>query len=337
MQDRQSDNKEIGTDPLPFSTLQIQDLRVGFKDRSGSLFRGRSFDAIRDVCLDIQRGDTLCLLGESGSGKTTLAWALLGLHPFHRGRIVFNGQAIEKPNDTVHRRLLAVSQMVFQKPDASLNPHFSLGRSIAEPLRAKGLSKTQCESIVRSLAHRAGLSVELLQRRPAQVSGGQNQRACIARALSNRPALLILDEPLTALDAVAQRRMGRLLGGIKEKFGLTYLLITHDLAMAKRMGTCVAVMYLGTIVEKAPAGAFFANPRHPYARALLSSTFTPGLWQGQRIALEGEIPSIQTPPRGCVFHPRCPVRVNACDEAEPQETVVGSGHVVRCHRFQNRV
>ncbi len=317
--------------------IQIRHLSVRFKDRSASFLSRRSYCAVNNVSLDIHGGETFCLLGESGSGKTTLAWALLGLLPFSSEKFVFNGQTIRKRNDTVHRRLRAVSQMVFQKPAASLNPTFTLKRSIAEPLQAKKLRAKERTPIVRDLAQRTGLAVELLQRRPREVSGGQNQRACIARALSTRPSLLILDEPLTALDAIAQRQVVDLLGRIKTEFELTYFLITHDLALAKNLGTRVAVMYLGTIVEKAPADDFFSNPCHPYAKALLSSALTPGLWPGKPIILEGEIPSIQSPPSGCVFHPRCFMSMDVCDKIPPEEASVGNGHVVRCHRFRDKV
>ena len=313
--------------------LSIRNLSVKFKDRSGSIFRGQSYCAVRDISVDIHANETFCLLGESGSGKTTLAWAILGLHRFHNGSIVFNGRVIKKSNDAIHQMLRANSQMVFQTPAASLNPSFSLGRSISEPLRAKGVGKTECDTTVRELAIQTGLSPELLKRLPSEVSGGQNQRACIARALSTRPALLILDEPVTALDAIAQHRVMDLLCRIKARFQLTYFLITHDLALAKKIGTHVAVMYLGTIVEQAPAHAFFSNPCHPYAQALLSSALKPGLWQGKRILLQGEIPSLQAPPSGCVFHPRCPKKMAVCHTTPPLESRVRKGHVVFCHRF----
>jgi oligopeptide/dipeptide ABC transporter ATP-binding protein len=318
---------------MTFSLLRIRHLSVKLKDRSGFLFRRRLLYAVRDVSLDIETNQTFCLLGESGSGKTTLAWSILGPHPFHGGSIVFHGSHIKKSNDAVHQKLRSSAQMVFQNPAASLDPHFPLWRSIAEPLVAKGIGKQARSAMVRDLAINTGLSPDLLQRRPSEVSGGQNQRACLARALSTRPAFLILDEPLSALDAIAQHQLVDLLCRIKERFRLTYFLITHDMALAKQIGTVVAVMYLGTIVEKAPAQAFFSNPCHPYAKALLSSALTPGLWQGPRIILQGEIPSMQAPPSGCVFHPRCPSKMAVCDKVPPEEISVGEGHAVVCHLF----
>lgn len=318
---------------MSFCTLRVRHLSVKFKDRSGFLFRRRDFAAVRDVSLDIAASQTFCLLGESGSGKTTLAWSLLGLHPFHGGHIIYNDHPINKPNDAVHRKLRSSAQMVFQNPAASLDPHFSLYRSISEPLMAMGIDKKVRAARVRDLALQTGLSPDLLERRPFEVSGGQNQRACIARALSTRPAFLILDEPLTALDAIAQHRIVELLCQIKEKFRLTYFLITHDMALAREIGTVVAVMYLGTIVEKAPAQTFFSAPCHPYAKALLSSALKPGLWQGRRIVLQGEIPSLYDPPPGCGFHPRCPWKMAVCEKSPPGEIDVGDGHMVVCHLF----
>ncbi len=316
---------------MRFSNLSVRHLSVKFKDRTGFLIRRRAFAAVRDIGFDIEANQTFCLLGESGSGKTTLAWSILGLHPFQGGRIVYNGRTIKKPNDAVHQQLRSNAQMVFQNPAASLDPYFSLYRSIAEPLIAKGVEKTARADRVRELALQTGLSIDLLGRRPSEVSGGQNQRACIARALSTRPAFLILDEPLTALDAIAQQKLVDLLCRIKEKFQLTYFLITHDMALAKEIATVVAVMYLGTIVETAPAPDFFANPCHPYAKALLSSALKPGLWQGRRIILQGEIPSPQAPPSGCGFHPRCPWKMAVCEKIPPGEFEVGQGHRVVCH------
>ncbi|BBO89515.1 ABC transporter ATP-binding protein [Desulfosarcina ovata] len=316
--------------------LRIRNLSVRFADRRGGIFRRRSTLAIHDIDLDIQAGETFCLLGESGSGKTTLASAILGLHPFHAGQIAHNGSTINRSNDTAHQRLRADCQMVFQSPAASLNPHLTLQQSIEEPLGAKGMGSSRRRETVCELAGLAGLSEDLLGRRPGEVSGGQNQRACIARALSTRPKLLVLDEPLTALDAVARQQIVALLCRLKEAFRLTYFLITHDLALASQIGTHVAVMYLGTLVEQAPAASFFAHPYHPYAQALLSSVLRPGLWQGERIVLHGELPSLRRPPDGCVFHPRCARRLAVCTHTAPRPRMVGGGHTVCCHLFNGR-
>ena len=315
------------------SLLRLHGFGIRFSERSGSLFRRRTIQAIPGVDLSIQAHDTFCLLGESGSGKTTLASAIVGLHPFHSGRIVHAGETIRKSGDRAHRRLRQRCQMVFQSPVAALNPRLTLQQSIEEPLTAKGVEKKARRQAIRDLARQAGLSAELLDRLPGEVSGGQSQRACIARALSTHPELLILDEPLTALDAVAQHRMVALLQRLKDRFGLTYFLITHDLALARQIGTRVAVMYLGRLVEQGPAQGFFARPCHPYARALLSSVLRPGVWQGERIVLGGELPSLSSPPEGCVFHPRCDQRLPLCAHTSPGPSTVGDGHTVCCHLF----
>jgi peptide/nickel transport system ATP-binding protein len=282
--------------------------------------------------MSIEPESCFCLLGESGSGKTTLAWTLLGLKPFTAGEIVFNGETIRRSNDPVHRRLRSQAQMVFQDPLASLNPGFTLARAIEEPLRSQGMGRAQRREKVRDLSDRVGLSSDLLSRLPGEVSGGQGQRACIARALSSRPQLLVLDEPLTALDAVSRQQVVGLLGRIRKTSGLAFLLITHNLSLARKIGSHVAVMYAGVLVEKATAGDFFSSPRHPYSRALLSSVLEPGFWPGDRIVLTGEMPPFHRRPAGCVFHPRCTEKLPICAEAGPTFKPVGPGHEVCCHR-----
>ncbi len=313
--------------------LSLRNFSVKFPMRSGSYFRRSSFYALRELSLDIHKKETLCLIGESGSGKTTLIWAILGLLPFYKGKIIFNNRIIRKSNDPIHQDLKAVSQMVFQDTLLSLNPLLTLGRSIEEPLRARGLGKKERAEIVKRVAIQTGLSSELLQRRPSSVSFGQSQRACIARALSTNPEILFLDEPLTALDAVIQGKIARLLLRIRNERSLTCLIITHDLAFVKNIGTMVAVMYLGRIVEKAPVEFFFNKPCHPYSLALLSSVLKPGVWQGEKIILKGEIPSPQHPPSGCVFHPRCHLKLPVCEKIEPGMKRLSPRHEVYCHLF----
>ena len=178
---------------------------------------------------------------------------------------------------------------------------------------------------------RIGLSEELLFRKPAQASGGQNQRACIGRALSTSPEILFLDEPLSSLDPVVQRRVSELLCRIKAEQDITFFMITHDLGLVKTIGSRVAVMYLGGIVETAPGETFFSKPMHPHSRALLSSSLTPGLWTGKRIVLEGEMPSALSPPKGCPFHPRCRMILPVCEQERPPRRTVAEGHHVACH------
>ena len=316
---------------IPF--LSLKQFSVKFNLRSGSIFRRASFYAVRDLSINIHEKETFCLIGESGSGKTTLIWAMLGLLPFHKGEIIFKGESIKKRNDPAHKRFKAGAQMVFQDPSASLSPFLTLGRSIEEPLRARGVGKKQRAETAKKLALETGLSLKLLERRPANVSGGQNQRACIARALSTEPDILFLDEPLTALDAVIQNKITKLLCKIKKKYPVTSFLVTHDLGLVKNIGDTVAVMYLGKIVETAPVKIFFSNPCHPYSKALLSSVLKPGIREGKPIILQGEIPSLQHPPPGCPFYTRCPGRLSLCKNIMPDKKILAKGHEVLCHLF----
>jgi peptide/nickel transport system ATP-binding protein/oligopeptide transport system ATP-binding protein len=313
--------------------LSIQDLAVKFHAGYRSFSHRLSFYAVRNISADIYKKETFCLIGESGSGKTTLVWAILGLHPFQEGKIAFDGQTISQSNDPVHQKLKSNAQIVFQDPVASLSPFLTLRQSIEEPLRARGVGKKDRVAIAENLAIETGLSHELLQRRPSEVSGGQNQRACIARALSIKPDILFLDEPLTALDAIVQKQVAKLFYEMKRDYDLTYFLITHDLSFVKKIGTTVAVMYSGRIVEKAPKEMFFSNPCHPYSQALLSSVLKPGIWKGKRIVLKGEVPSSLNPPSGCLFHPRCFRKLPVCEKIAPESKTVATGHEVFCHLF----
>ncbi len=311
--------------------LSLDDFGVQFEARSGGFFRKQKFFAVRHVSMEVFRNETFCLIGESGSGKTTLIRALLGFHGFHEGRIVHEGEQVAKSRDKAHRRLIQKSQLVFQDPVSSLSPFMTLADSMEEPLRARGIGKRERKERIALLAGRIGLSEELLFRKPAQASGGQNQRACIGRALSTSPEILFLDEPLASLDPVVQRRVSDLLCRIKAEQDITFFMITHDLGLVKTIGSRVAVMYLGGIVETAPGEAFFSKPMHPYSRALLSSSLTPGLWTGKRIVLEGEMPSALSPPKGCPFHPRCRMRLPVCEQERPPRRTVAEGHHVACH------
>lgn len=309
--------------------ISLRNLTVRYPLKSGSLFFRRHFNAVQRVSLDIREKEFFCLIGESGSGKTTLMNSILGFYPYQEGTLIYNGHPITRCNDAVHQRLRTRAQVVFQDPVSSLSPYLTLGQSIVEPVHT-GLQREK-ERIARHLAKEVGLPPALLRKHPAQVSVGQNQRACIARALSSMPDLLFLDEPLSALDWINQKEMIRLLCRLKSQHGLTCFMITHDLGLVKDIGTNVAVMYLGRIVEKAPVGSFFAAPRHPYSQALLSNALKPGLWHAPPIILEGEIASPHHPPSGCAFHPRCPKRQLICEKKEPLKKQGADGHETCCH------
>ncbi|MBT4485792.1 MAG: ABC transporter ATP-binding protein [Candidatus Latescibacteria bacterium] len=313
--------------------ISISDLGVKFHLRKQQLLRQSHFFAIRDITFNIHKKATFCLIGESGSGKTTLVRAILGLHRYQEGEITYKGQPIKRHHDMIHKELISNAQMVFQDPVSSLSPFLTLSQSIEEPLRTRGIGKKKRGTIVEKLAEQTNLSMDVLRRKPSKASDGQNQRACIARALSTRPEMLFLDEPLTTLDAITHKQVSELLCRVKEQYDLTFFLITHDLGLVKKIGTTVAVMYLGRIVEKAPVADFFSKPLHPYSRALLSSVLKPGIWKNKRIILEGEIQSQQYPPSGCVFHPRCYRKCSICKSIVPPFTTIGPDHEVCCHLY----
>ena len=318
---------------MPDSLIQIQDLGVCFRDRSRGLGRSPLFWGVKQVCLTLEKGDSLCLIGESGSGKSTLALALAGLLPFQAGCLIYGGRKIETSGDDNHKTLIKKTQMVFQDPVQALNPFRSLGRSLEEPLAARGVGPGKRQRLLAPLIRDTGLTEDLLKRLPAQASGGQNQRVCIARALSSRPELLILDEPLTALDSLIKARISRLLCQIKEKYPVTCFIITHDMALVKAMATRVGVIYLGRVLEIAPKDILLSGPAHPYTRALLSASFTPGIWQGKRLVLKGDIPSARDLPEGCIFHTRCPESSAVCRNQVPEPVLLSPGHTVSCHMY----
>ena len=315
------------SDPL----ITIRDLGISFRGRLGVFRQGRRFWGVKGVSLNLEKEATFCLIGESGSGKSTLALALAGLQPFHQGGLVFRGEKIRRSNDAIHRALRQKMQMVFQDPVQALNPFRSLGRSLEEPLSARGVTAGQRRELLDPLIREIGLSGRLLQRFPSQVSGGQKQRVCIARALSTRPELLILDEPLTALDGLIKTRIIRLLARIKEKYPMACFIITHDMELVRAMADQVGVIYLGRILETVSGTSLFSEPAHPYTRALLSTSFTPGIWRGERILLKGEVPSVRDLPQGCIFHTRCPEASTVCRKQMPGPVRLSADHTVWCH------
>ena len=319
-------------DPL----IQLKDLGVSFKQRSIGLGRTQRFWGVNQVSLSLEKGDAFCLIGESGSGKSTLALALAGLLPFQAGCLMFKGRKISKSNDKHHKHLMRRTQMVFQDPVQALSPFLSLRQSLEEPMTARGIRPRERQNRLARLTRDMGLTQALLTRRPFEVSGGQNQRVCIARALSIRPELLILDEPLTALDSLIKQRIIRLLCRIKQQYPITCLIITHDMGLVKAMATRVGVIYLGRILEQGPVQALLSRPSHPYTRALLSASFTPGIWQGNRLVLKGDAPSALDLPEGCVFHPRCPNAMAMCTRKTPLPVTLCPGHTVACHLYSQK-
>jgi peptide/nickel transport system ATP-binding protein len=317
--------------------LEVHDLQVYFPLTSGLILDRHVGDirAVDGVSLSIAQGETLGLVGESGCGKSTLGRAILRLNEPTSGRIVFDGQDITRLSEKAMRPLRRRIQMIFQDPYASLNPRHSVGRIVGEPLRVHGLaSHGEATSRVRELLEVVGLPADAANRFPHEFSGGQRQRIGLARALALNPELLICDEPVSALDVSIQAQIINLMEELQRELGLTYLFIAHDLAVVRHISTRIAVMYLGKIVEVAPADDLYDNPLHPYTITLLSAIPIPDPEVETRrvsIRVQGDLPSPANPPSGCRFHTRCPfVQPRRCADEEPVLRSL-EGHVVACH------
>ena len=282
--------------------------------------------ALADVSFSIDRGATFALVGESGSGKSTIARMIMGLLAPTAGRIWFDGQDMSALSPDKLRELRRRFQIVFQNPFASLNPRWRVGAIIGEPILTFGLaSATAVEREVARLLEIVGLSAQDAKKFPHEFSGGQRQRIAIARALSSRPEFIVFDEPTSALDVSVQAQILNLMRDLQDQFGLTYLLISHDLSVVRHMATQVGVLYLGRLVEVAQARALFDSPQHPYTRMLLDAVPDLTLSGVRRTPIRGEIPNPISPPSGCAFHPRCPIASTRCTEIVPTPVVTASG------------
>ncbi|GMR09590.1 MAG: dipeptide ABC transporter ATP-binding protein [Anaerolineae bacterium] len=317
--------------------VEVENLTKYFPITHGLIIQKKVGDvqAVDDVSFSIHVGETLGLVGESGSGKTTVGRTILQLHRPTAGSVYFKGEDLTALEGGELRRMRKYMQMVFQDPYASLNPRMTVANIIAEPLEIHSIgNKKQRRSRVEHLLELVGLNPHFINRYPHEFSGGQRQRIGVARALALEPEFVVLDEPISALDVSIQAQVVNLLGELQERLGLTYLFIAHDLSMVRHISDRVAVMYLGKIVELAPREELFNNPLHPYTQALLSAVPIPDPKrekERQRTILEGDIPSPVSPPSGCRFHTRCPVRIDICDKQEPEWREVVPQHWVACH------
>lgn len=304
--------------------LQADSLTKYFDVGSRSVFGHRHADrvhAVDGVSMDIEPGETLGLVGETGCGKSTLARCLARLYEPTSGTVTFEGRDITHLDRREMRTVRRQVQMIFQDPYGSLNPRRRVGSIIADPFVIHGLgSGAERKRRVQELMEVVGLNPEHYNRFPADFSGGQRQRIGVARALALRPRLVICDEPVSALDVSIQAQIINLLIDLQDEFKLTYLFITHDLSVVRHVSDRIAVMYLGKVVELAPAAELFSRPRHPYTRALLSARPVPDpdlTDSRQRIVLTGDLPSPTNPPSGCRFHPRCPKAQADCRVTDP--------------------
>lgn len=298
--------------------------------------KGGEVRAVEEINFNLRAGETLGIVGESGCGKSTLARALAGLQPISSGAVQFEGRELSKLNEDEWRPLRREIQMVFQDPQASLDPRMTIGHIIEEPLQAlcPELSREEREARVAVMLERVGLSPAHINRYPHEFSGGQCQRVGIARALVVRPKLLICDEPVSALDVSVQAQIINLLSGLQKEYGLAMIFIAHDLAVVRHISHRVMVMYLGRAMEQAGRDELFSAPAHPYTKALLSSVPVADpskVSEKNRQVLEGEIPSPSNPPPGCVFATRCPMADEQCSRRAPHVQRMKSGAVVACH------
>jgi peptide/nickel transport system ATP-binding protein len=308
--------------------VEVYNVRRVFRTRAGMLAPERMVRAVDGVSFALAPGNVLGIVGESGCGKSTLARMILGLLPTSEGEVLVDGRSLASMGRRERARLI---QPVFQDPFSSLNPRRRVRDIVGLPLAAQGnISHAQQRDRVMEMLARVGISAEMADRLPAQLSGGQRQRVAIARALVLHPRIVVCDEPTSALDVSVQAQILNLLAELRRDLRLTYLFISHNLAVVEHIATEVAVMYLGRFVEQAPVDALFRDPRHPYTRALLASVLTPEPGKGiPDVGLGESYPDPADIPPGCRFHPRCPIAIDCCRVEEPQ-AIAGDGRLTEC-------
>jgi oligopeptide/dipeptide ABC transporter ATP-binding protein len=320
--------------------LAVEHLRVLFPIKQGLLIDRTigHVHAVDDVSFALREGETLGIVGESGCGKTTLIRALVRLNRATAGSIRFRGEDITKASHKQLQPIRRQMQMVFQDPQASLNPRKRISQILGSPLRLRGVARGDIETRSRELLTKVGMYGDQLNRFPHEFSGGQRQRIGIARALAVDPKLILLDEPVSALDVSIQAQVINLLEELQGEFQLSYIFVAHDLSVVRHVSDRIIVMYLGKLMEVSPAKELYDKPIHPYTSALLASIPIPDPEENRRRdrpLVGGEPPNPVNPPSGCRFHPRCPLATDVCREVEPPLTEYAGGHLAACHHPQN--
>jgi oligopeptide/dipeptide ABC transporter ATP-binding protein len=317
--------------------LEAEEVRKYFKVRGGTLFKrsGGWIRAVDGISFKIRQSETFSLVGESGCGKTTTAMLILLLEEPTSGAFYFQGENIHQLKGDSLKHYRAAVQAVFQDPWGSLNPRMRCGSIIQEPLKVnQRLSERERSERVEHILLQVGLYPWQARLFPHEFSGGQRQRVTIARALSVNPRLIILDEPVSSLDVSIQAQVMNLLQDLQGQYGMSYLLIAHNLGTVQYLSHRVAVMYLGKIVEEAPSEELFSKPLHPYTKALISAALpAKPVERGEQIVLEGEVPSPMNPPPGCRFHTRCPLTMKQCTSNQPAFQEVSTDHWISCHLY----